>query len=135
MNSWKLISVVALASLSACAMPPGSTSGAHPATSKKVHAVHSGYLTGKPRPGSKFSKIRLGMSRQEVQSLIGPPTSENGHITGKQFIPFYYGGDTYRTDWYYRNEGELTFSQSHYGTSSETLIYIRVNPKATGFVK
>ncbi len=133
MRSWKLISVVALTTLSACAMPSGGSSTKHAGATPKP--VHTAYLTGKPRAGSKFAKIHPGMSRQEVESLIGPPTSINGHITGKQFIPFYYGGDTYRTDWYYKNEGELTFANISYAGRGEHLIYIRVNSKATGYSK
>ena len=45
---------------------------------------------------------------------------------------FYFGGDAYRSDWYYRGEGELVFSQAHFGTVDEDLISIRVNPKDTG---
>ncbi len=136
MNTWKLAAFVAMGSLSACAVPSGggsTSAGPANAPAAKAHAKPTAYLTGMPRPGSKFSKVRPGMSRQQVESLIGPPTSIRGHITGKQFIPFYFGGDTYRTDWYYKNEGELTFSQRAFGTSAEGLIYIRVNPKATGY--
>ncbi len=136
MKKWKLLVFVAVGSLSACATPSGGASGGsggHPAA--KAHAKHAFYLNGKPRPGSKFAKLRSGMSRQEVQGLIGPPTSTTGHITGKQFIPFYYGGDTYRSDWYYKGEGELTFSQRYYRSSAEGLIYIRVNPKESGYHK
>ncbi|WP_298135137.1 hypothetical protein [Acidiferrobacter sp.] len=131
MWKWTLLMVVALGSLSACAAP---SAGSGPsAAGPKPHAQQTAYLSGMPAPGSKFAKVRPGMSRQEVQSLIGPPTSIETHITGKQFIPFYFGGDNYRTDWYYKGEGELTFSQRNFGTSAEILMYIRVNPKATGY--
>jgi len=134
MRSWKIISLVALGTLSACAVPPGGSSGKGAATAKPK-VVHSAYLTGKPRPGSKFAKVQPGMSRQEVENLIGLPTSRDGHITGKQYIPFYFGGDTYRTDWYYKGEGELTFSNNSYVSSNESLIYIRVDAKASGYRK
>lgn len=136
MNKWNILAIVAIGSLSACATPSGGVSGGsggHAAAG--AHAKKTAYLNGMPRPGSKFAKLRPGMSRQEVQGLIGPPTSTNGHITGKQFIPFYYGGDTYRTDWYYKGEGELTFSQRYFGSPAEGLIYIRVNAKETGYHK
>lgn len=131
----KMLAIVVVTFLAGCAMQPTTHSGAPPTTHTTAQAGTHGYLTGMPLPGSPFSKVRLGMSRQEVESLIGPPTSEDGHITGKQFIPFYFGGDTYRTDWYYRGQGELTFSQSHFGSASEQLIYIRVNTHASGYQK
>ena len=130
----RLIPILAMTFLGACATQPTKSSNAAPAK-QAAHPVKSSYPTGKPRPGSKFAKIRIGMGPQEVEGLIGPPTSENSHVTGKQFIPFYFGGDTYRTDWYYRGEGELTFSQAHYGSSEESLRYIRVNRKDTGYTK
>ncbi|HUW98063.1 MAG TPA: hypothetical protein VMV40_04355 [Acidiferrobacter sp.] len=133
MSYAKLLPVFALGFLVACARP-AATSSSQP-SEQKPKPVKSGYLTGKPRPGSKFYKVRIGMSRQEVMGLIGPPTSESTHPTGKQFIPFYYGGDEFRTDWYYRGEGELTFSQVSYGSSSEDLIYVRVNRKSSGYAK
>lgn len=127
---------VACLTLSACAAQPAHhrtpANGAH--TIAKAHTL-KGYPDGAPRAGTAFAKVRLGMGRAEVTGLIGPPTSQHGHITGKQFIPFYFGGDTFRSDWYYRGQGELVFSQSHYGSSQEQLITIAVEPGATGYPK
>jgi len=133
MNRAKLIPVLALAFLGACARP-STTSSSQP-SEQKAQPARNNYPTGKPRRGSKFAKLRVGMSRQEVMRIIGPPTSQDTHVTGKQFIPFYFGGDMYRSDWYYRGEGELTFSQVAYESPNQDLIYIRVDRKSTGYRK
>ncbi len=124
------LTVLACLSLGACATQP-----AHPGNAAAQAHAQAGYPNGRPQPGSKFAKIRLGMSPGEVAGLIGPPTSQHGHITGKQFIPFYFGGDEYRTDWFYRGEGELVFSQASFGASAEKLIYIWVDMHSTGYTK
>ncbi len=132
----RIISLAACLALGACATQPTHNSAPAPAstTTAKANAL-KGYPHGRPQPGTAFAKVRLGMGRAEVAGLIGPPTSQHGHITGKQFIPFYFGGDTFRSDWYYRGQGELVFSQSHWGSSQEQLITISVDPHATGYPK
>ena len=127
-------SVLVLTALAGCAthrsQEAQTTPAAKPETAAQFRAKH---YSGTPAPGSKFARLKMGMSMQQVEHQIGPPTSQSTHMTGKQFIPFYFGGDTYRTDFYYRREGELTFSPDHMGDSNQTLIYMRVNPKATGY--
>ncbi len=73
------------------------------------------------------------MGRAQVEDLIGPPNDTERHITGKQFIPFFFGGDTHRLEAYYKNEGRLTFSPGHLGGEADVLIGIEVDPKATGY--
>ena len=51
-------------------------------------------IVGTPGPGSKFSRIRLGMSKVEVQDIIGAPTDQNAHSTSKVLIPYYQGPGT-----------------------------------------
>ena len=37
--------------------------------------------------------------------LIGPPTDTSSHITGKAFIPWYFGEDRAETEAYYKGSG------------------------------
>jgi hypothetical protein len=92
-----------------------------------------GEIMGTPAPNSKFAKLQIGMGLREVEDLIGRPDDTDSHITGKQFIPFFFGGDTHRLEAFYKNEGELTFSPAHFGGLPDVLIRIRVDPKATGY--
>ncbi|MGH8564515.1 MAG: hypothetical protein ACREXW_10685 [Gammaproteobacteria bacterium] len=92
-----------------------------------------GEIIGTPAPNSKFAKVEIGMGLREVEDLIGRADDTEGHITGKQFIPFFFGGDTHRLEAFYKNEGELTFSPAHLGGLPDVLIRITVNPEATGY--
>ena len=67
-----------------------------------------GDIVGTPAPGSKFSRVQIGMPKKQVEDLIGQPTDTASHVTGKAFIPFYFGGDTYMLEAFYRGEGQLS---------------------------
>ena len=91
-----------------------------------------GEIFGTPAAKSKFAKVQIGMSRTVVEKLIGGPEDSDTHITGRQFTPFYFGGDTLRYEAYYKNEGQLTYSNSSRSSAPDTLIIISVDTKATG---
>jgi hypothetical protein len=69
-----------------------------------------GEITGKPVPGSKFSQLKIGMSSAQVMSIMGQPNDQGAHITGKAFIPFYFGSDRYRYEVVYKGVGRLLFA-------------------------
>lgn len=80
-----------------------------------------------PAPGSPFSKLKIGMSRRQVEQLIGFPDHTSSHITGKQFIPFYFGGDTRRTEAFYKGQGVLIYDNDSRFGSTNTLLKITVD--------
>jgi hypothetical protein len=82
---------------------------------------------------SPFAKIKPGMGMAEVYALIGQPTDTSHHITGKQFIPYYYGGDTHRTEAIYKGLGRIVFSPRHAFTSDMEVIEVNYNPDERGF--
>lgn len=92
----------------------------------------SGEIIGTPAANSKFGQLEIGMSRTRVEKLIGGPDDAATHITGRQFQPFYFGGDTQRYEAFYKNEGQLTYSNSSMRSAPETLIIILVDRKAAG---
>ncbi len=69
----------------------------------------SGQIVGTPVKG-KFSKLKIGMGLNEVISIAGRPTDTSSHITGKAWIPFYFGSGRYETIFYYKGVGRLTFA-------------------------
>ena len=69
-----------------------------------------GEVIGRPAAGSRFSKVQIGMPMKQVIDLIGNPTDEGSYITGKAFIPYYYGSDRYRTEFAYKGAGRLIFA-------------------------
>ncbi len=92
-------------------------------------------LQGQQTSGEKrysFSSIRKGMSIQEVNSLLGPPTSTSSHITGKSFNPFYYGTDTARQIYLYKRQGRIFFSKNSY-SNAWRVIEIERNPGEIGY--
>lgn len=114
--------VLTVTLLSACASRQAKTSdtssGAKPAA-----ASVEGEIIGKPAPGSKFAKLKLGMTLAQVASLIGPPTDQATHPTGKMAIPFYFGPDRWVIEYFYKKEGMLTFNSGE----EQLLTRIEVN--------
>ena len=149
-NNW-LITAVCFFFLFGCASwqkadttkPPAKSAESKPAPTSSaakavVRAVKSedglidGEIVGIPTPDSKFSRLKIGMTLEQVKKLIGQPNVTDSRVTGKQFQPFYFGGDTQRTEAFYKNEGQLTFSNTQPDSAADTLIRIVVNPAATG---
>ncbi|HYB12366.1 MAG TPA: hypothetical protein VEG67_02775 [Myxococcota bacterium] len=87
-----------------------------------------------PPPGSPLAKIQAGMSDTEVRKILGDPDNANGYITGKAFIPYYFGPDTSRTDWLYKGKGRVVFSRNRW-SGNLTVVRVDYNPNETGVVK
>lgn len=102
---------------------------------KSKDGTVEGEIIGTPAPKSKFAKLRIGMTPEEVEKLIGRADDTDSHITGKVFIPFHFGGDKRRLEAFYKREGQLTFSNTNNFAAPNALIKIEVNPKATGISK
>ncbi len=83
-----------------------------------------GEITGKPAPGSKFTRLQIGMSLGQARDLVGQPTDQGAHVTGKAFIPFFYGSDRYRYEMVYKGQGRLIFAGSSGYDSNAHLIWI-----------
>lgn len=77
----------------------------------------------RPAPGSKFSKLKIGMPLKQVEELIGTPSRHWQHPTEKASIPFYFGPDRWVIQYVYTGEGVLTFN---YG-EEQLLTHIEVN--------
>jgi hypothetical protein len=94
-----------------------------------------GEITGKPAPGSKFSQLKIGMSAAQVLSMLGQPTDQGAHPTGKAWIPFYFGSDRYRYEVVYKGQGRLLFaSGAGFGWDANThLIWIIHSAAEQGF--
>lgn len=70
-----------------------------------------GEISGIPAPGSKFTQLKIGMPIEQVYQILGQPSDQGGHITGKAWIPFYHGSDRSRYELVYQGQGRLIFSQ------------------------
>ncbi|MEJ8847832.1 hypothetical protein [Variovorax rhizosphaerae] len=95
---------------------------------------YEGEITGNPGPGSKFTRLQIGMPTRQVTDLIGPPTDQGAYVTGKAFIPFYFGSDRHRFEMTYKGQGRLVFAGGGMGDfTSGNLIWIIHNPNETGY--
>jgi hypothetical protein len=93
---------------------------------------YEGEITGKPAPDSKFTQLKIGMPMKQVTDLIGEPTDQGAYVTGKAFIPFFFGGDRYRYEMAYKGQGRLVFAGQSMGTGGN-LIWIIHNKNDSGY--
>jgi len=58
-----------------------------------------------------IEQVHQGMGQGAVRALLGEPTDKSTtHVTGKIWIPFYFGDDAFEETWYYQGVGRVTFS-------------------------
>lgn len=116
--------VLSVLLMSACATKQDSaTPAAKSSAAAPAQQAAEGEIVGKPAPGSKFSKLKIGMTLPQVVKLIGPPAKQWQHPTGKASIPFYFGPDRWLLKYSYKGEGLLTFN---YG-GDQLLTRVEVN--------
>ncbi|MEZ2299095.1 hypothetical protein [Variovorax sp. RCC_210] len=95
---------------------------------------YEGEITGNPARNSKFTKLQIGMSARQVTDLAGQPTDQGAYVTGKAFIPFYFGSDRHRFEMTYKGQGRLIFAGGGMGDySAGNLIWIIHNPNESGY--
>jgi len=93
-----------------------------------------GEIIGKPAKGSKFTKLKIGMTMKQVTKLIGQPSDQGAYVTGKAWIPYYHGSDVYRHELVYKKQGRLIFASDPSGDyNSGNLITIIHNAKEAGY--
>ena len=67
------------------------------------------------------------MNDVEVRKILGEPDDANAYMTGKSWIPFYFGSDTARSDWNYQGTGRIVFSRNRYSGGLK-VIQVMYNP-------
>jgi hypothetical protein len=93
-----------------------------------------GEITGKPAPGSKFTRLEIGMGMKEVTDIAGQPTDQGAYVTGKAWIPFYFGADRHRFEMAFKGQGRLIFAGGSLGDmSGGNLIWIIHNARESGY--
>lgn len=102
---------------------------------QKVKGINDweGEITGRPAPGSKFTQVQIGMSAKQVMDIVGTPTDQGAYVTGKAWIPFYFGSDRYRYELAYKGMGRLIFAGSSGFDSNAHLIWIIHAANDTGY--
>ena len=85
---------------------------------------YEGEITGNPAPKSKFTNLQIGMSLKQVTDIVGQPTDQGAYVTGKAWIPFYFGSDRSRYETVYEKQGRLIFASSGGFDTNAHLIWI-----------
>jgi hypothetical protein len=118
---WILLAtaLILAATLSSCA----SGGGGNGATTSQTAAPQAAIPAA-----SKFAKLQTGMARKEVHTKIGMPGDFKTIVSGKAWIPFYFGPDTTRTVEYYKSEGRLVYSGGN-----DRLVEIVYDPTEDGY--
>lgn len=94
---------------------------------------YEGKITGRPAPGSKFTQLQVGMPLKHVIDIVGTPTDQGAYVTGKVFIPFFFGSDRCRHDVVYKGQGRLVFAGSSGFDSNAHLIWISHGAAEQGY--
>lgn len=87
-----------------------------------------GTVYGSPAAGSKLAKVKIGMTEGEVRKAIGEPDDISSYVTGKAFIPFYFGNDSARVEWIYSGFGSIAFNAGGFG-GRRLVMMINHDPK------
>ena len=74
-----------------------------------------------------MAAVELEMPMGRVRELMGAPDDVQTAITGKAWIPYYYGPDTSRSDWLYQGQGRVVFSRNRYSGALK-VIRVMYNP-------
>jgi hypothetical protein len=111
-----------------------------------VVALGAGACARKPKPqpnaeatatpvpaGTPLADVKAGMRPEEVQKILGAPQSIKPYITGKAFIPFYFGPDQTRTAYYYKGMGRVVFSGDGAFSTNSRVQKVEYDPTDPGY--
>jgi hypothetical protein len=94
---------------------------------------YEGEIVGVPVAGSKFTQLQIGMPLKQVLDIVGTPTDQGAYVTGKAFIPFFFGSDRYRHEVVYKGLGRLVFAGSSGFDTNAHLIWIIHSANELGY--
>ena len=126
--AWLMVGVMMFA-IGACATQTSQSS-----SGSEASAAAKGVPEGVPAPpSSPLSKVQLGMGKKQVKDLLGAPSDENTYMTGKAFIPFYFGNDARRTSYYYKSMGRVVFADGNvFGGGGTEVVRVDYDPTESG---
>jgi hypothetical protein len=160
-SRFTMVAIIAAAAVSGCSagaptrsdataptarnsIPPGMNANGEVIDTSKVESGHgqtvkgindfSGEITGIAAPNSRFSQLQIGMGMRQAIDICGPPSDQGAYITGKAFIPFYFGSDRSRFELIYKGQGRLIFAGGSIGNySGGNLVWIINSANEPGY--
>lgn len=109
-----------------------ATPAAEPAAKQSEAAKAKAAEGVRPPAGTKLARVTDGMSEPEVISILGEPTSRQDYMTGKAWIPYYYGSDVSRLDYRYKGVGIVVFGRNRYSGKTK-VIRVDYDPSEDGY--
>lgn len=100
-----------------------------PCTVKSRDGTFDGEVHGNIPPGSKWARLQIGMHQSEVERILGVTSNIRGYVTGKAFIPFYFGSDSHRYEAVYAGQGSVAYTGGGMGGGQGILMMINYDPK------
>ncbi len=116
----------------AAATPAAAAPAAEPAAKQSEAAKAKAAEGVRPPAGTKLARVTDGMSEAEVISILGEPTSRQDYMTGKAWIPYYYGSDVSRLDYRYKGVGIVVFGRNRYSGKTR-VIRVDYDPNEDGY--
>lgn len=96
-----------------------------------------GEIVGTEIAGSPFGKLEIGMSFKQTEDILGDKATSDAdcgqYMTGKQFIPFHFGGDKVRTECAMKGLGRLVFTNQSDFEGRKVLIRIEYDATEDGY--
>lgn len=125
-------------------LPPGMNANGEVIDPTVVEAGHGqtvkgindfeGEITGVTVPGSPFSRLKIGMGIRQAMDICGPPSDQGAYVTGKAYIPFYFGSDRSRYELFYKGWGRLIFAGGSVGNyGGGNLIWVINSAAESGY--
>ncbi len=112
-------------------LPKESTAGkaCNPCTVKSKDGTYDGEVYGNIPPNSKWARLQIGMHQSEVERVIGVSNNVRAYVTGKAFIPFYFGSDSHRYEVVYPGQGSVAYTGGTFGGGMGVLMMINYDSK------
>ena len=100
-----------------------------PRVVKSRDGTFEGEIHGNIPANSKWAKLQIGMHQSEVERILGATANIRGYVTGKAFIPFYFGTDSHRYEAVYAGQGSVAYTGGGMGGGQGVLMMINYDPK------
>ena len=101
----------------------------NPCTVKSKDGTFDGEVYGTIPASSKWARLQIGMHQSEVERILGVSHNVRAYVTGKAFIPFYFGSDRHRYEVVYPGQGSVAYTGGSFGGGMGVLMMINFDAK------
>lgn len=108
---------------------PKTGTACNPCSVKSRDGTFDGEVYGNIPANSKWAQLKIGMHQSEVERILGVTSNIRAYVTGKAWIPFYFGNDAHRYEAVYSGQGSVAYTGGGLGGGQGTLMMINFDPK------